>query len=160
MVWEVHKCTNRGELIKMGAQCKRERETEINKLTDKILKLEVQHKPSLTTQSAIDSLETRKTLQQTLVARIQSFFLFRKKMNYEYGDEIGKFLVRALIGPWNKHNILGIKNKDGKLDVTDEQIAQHFHDFYCNLYNLPRKHKPADTQGNRPQIVQDFLNSS
>lgn len=61
----------------MGAQRKREREKEINKLTDKILKLEAKHKQYLTTQSTIDLLGTRKPSQQTLEPNA-SYFLGRK----------------------------------------------------------------------------------
>lgn len=44
---------------------------------------------------------------------------------------------------------MGIQNKTGKIDISIEQIAQHFHDFYTSLYNLPNQHKPADIQDNR-----------
>lgn len=128
-------------------------------MTDKILKLEAQHKQSLTTRTANDLLETRKTLQQTLDVTTKRFLFLRKKIYYEYGDKTGKFLVRALKGPWNKNNILCIKNKDGTLDITDELIARQFHDYYTNLYNFLKQHKPADVQGSRIQIIQEYLNS-
>lgn len=37
-------------------------------------------------------------------------------------------------------------NKEGTLDVSDDLIAQHFHDYYTKL---PKQRKPPDTQGNR-----------
>lgn len=79
MVREAHKCSIRGELIKMGCQRKRHREKELTKLTDKILEVETLHKQSLTTQTATELLETRKTLQQTLDATTKRFLFFKKK---------------------------------------------------------------------------------
>lgn len=160
MVWEAHKCSIRGELIRMGAQRKRDKERESSKLTEKISNLESQHKQSLTTQKATELLETRKILQQTIDATTKRFLFFRKKVYYEYGDKSGKFLARALRGPRYNNKILGISNKDGTLDLTDKLIAQHFHDYYYNLYNLPTPHKPADIQGHRTQVIQDYLQSS
>lgn len=99
MIWEAHKCSVRGELMRMGAQRKRDKEKEITKLTDKISNLESQHKQSLTTRSAAQLLETRKTLQQLVDATAKRFLFFRKKIYYEYGDKTGKFFARALRGP-------------------------------------------------------------
>lgn len=87
MTWEAHKCTIRGELINMGAKRKRDREQDITKLTDKILKLETLHKQSLMTQTATELLETRKMLQQTLDVTTKHFLFFKKKIYYEYGDD-------------------------------------------------------------------------
>lgn len=44
-------------------------------------------------------------------------------------ETTGKFLARALKGPRHKSNILGIMNKEGTLNVTNESIAQHFHEY-------------------------------
>lgn len=56
-----------GDLIKMGAQRKREEENK--QLTDKIFNLETQHKQSLTIWSAQALLESRKPLQKLLDAK-------------------------------------------------------------------------------------------
>lgn len=122
--------------------------------------MESQHKQSLTTRLATELLETRKTLQQIVDATTKRFLFFRKKIYYEYGDKTGKFLARALRGPRHHNRILRIQNKKGTLDLSDELIAQHFHDYYSNLYNLPAPHKPAEMQGNRSQIIQNYLTSS
>lgn len=82
-----------------------------------------------------------------LTATAKRFLFFKKKVYYEYGDKTGKFLARALKSPRFKNNILGIKNKEGTLDMADDLIAKHFHDYYTNLYNLPSQHKPADVRG-------------
>lgn len=108
-------------------------------LTDMILKLESQHKQSLTERLAADLLDTRKTLQQIMTATSKRFLFFKKKIYYEYGDKTGTFLARALKSPRYKNTILGIKNKEGKLDVVDDLIAKHFHEYYTTLYNLPRQ---------------------
>lgn len=124
------------------------------------MKLETLHKQSLTIQTATELVEARKTLQQLLEATSKRFLFFKRKIYYEYGDNTGKFLVKALKGPRHKNNILGITNKKGTLDISDDLIAQHFHEYYTKLYNLPTQHKPTGLQGNRKQIIQDYLISS
>lgn len=39
-------------------------------------------------------------------------------------------------------------------------MAKVFHTYYSDLYNLLTPHKPADLQGMRPQILQDYLTNS
>lgn len=82
MIWEVHKCTIWGELIKLGSRHKKEQEKEIKRLTEKNFKLESIHKHSLTIQSAWDLLETWKALQQILAAKTKGILFVKKKINY------------------------------------------------------------------------------
>lgn len=73
ITWEAHKCSLRGNLIKMGARRKKEKEREIKYLIAKIHLLEKKHKQSLSEQSALELLQTRKTLQQQLEAKSKRF---------------------------------------------------------------------------------------
>lgn len=66
-------------------------------------------------------------------------------------------LVRALRGHTSGNTIMGIKRANGSLDVTTEAIAQHFHTFYSNLYNLPQQYRQPGMVGDRSQIIRDFL---
>lgn len=79
MIWEAHKCTIPGELIKMGAQHKKMQETEIHNLTDKIRRLKNIHKQSLANQSAKELLDTRKTLQQLFETKTKRSLFFKKE---------------------------------------------------------------------------------
>lgn len=150
----------RGELIKLGARRKRERENTISDLTDKILKLESLHKQSLSERLAGDLLDTSKRLQQIMDATSKRFLFFKKKIYYESGDKSGKFFARALKGPRYRNTILGIINKTGSLDVEDDLIAKHFRENYSTLYNLPRQHRPANTEEDRIHIIQTYLKTS
>lgn len=78
-IWEAHNCTIRGELIKMGAKRKREREDKINKIANRIHELELLHKQYLSSQTALELLEARKALQQILDNRTKRFLFFRKR---------------------------------------------------------------------------------
>lgn len=87
IIWEAHKCTIRGELIRMGSQRKKQREKEIKTLTDHIHNLESLHKQSLSVKSATELLATRKELQQILDNRTKQFLFFKKKLYYESGNK-------------------------------------------------------------------------
>lgn len=76
-IWEVHKCTLRGDLIKMGARHKREKEQEVRRLIEKIHSLETKHKQFLSEQSALELLETRRAIQQIFEARTKRFLFYK-----------------------------------------------------------------------------------
>lgn len=133
----------------MGTQKKRERDKEIMKLSQKIQLLETLHKKSLSVQSATTLLETRKSLKQLLDSKSKRLLFFKKKVYYEQGDTSGHLLTRALKNITTKHNITGIQDIGGNIDRTTDKIAQHFQEFYTNLYNLPNQHRPPNLQGDR-----------
>lgn len=89
LIWEAHKCTLRGELMKMGSQRKKTQEQEINNLAVKIYRLETTHKQSMSVQSARELLYTRKALQQIFEAKTKRLLFFKKKVYYESGDKTG-----------------------------------------------------------------------
>lgn len=156
-IWEAHKCTIRGELIRMGAYRKRERENEIKSLTEKIRTLESLHKQSLTEHTANELLNHRKSLQQIFDTRAKRFLFFRKKIYYEQGNKTGSLLARAIKNAKTQQNISGIRTKEGKLDITTEKIAHHFHNYYTSLYNLPNPQKPSSIQGTRLHAIRQYL---
>lgn len=160
MVWQAHKCYIRGELIQMGTRKKKEIEKEKVKLTNKICELETLHKQSLTTQSAALLLETRKSLKEILETKSRRFLFFKKKIYYEHGDKTGKILAKALRGQIIQHTILGIQNKSGKIDRAMDKIANHFHEYYTALYNLPPQHKPTNISRDRTSAIKDYLKES
>lgn len=110
-IWEAHKCTIRGELIRMGAYRKRERENEIKSLTEKIRTLESLHKQSLTEHTANELLNHRKSLQQIFDTRAKRFLFFRKKIYYEQGNKTGSLLARAIKKRENTTKYLRHTNK-------------------------------------------------
>lgn len=157
MVWEAHKCTIRGELIKWGSKRKKEREDNILKLVKSIHTLEAQHKHSLSTLTAGKLLEARKELQHILDAKAKHMLFFKQKLYYESGNKLGRLLARALKEHVISNNIAGIKKQNGETAVTTEAIAAQFQEFYTKLYNLPPQHKPQDMVGDRSRLIQDFL---
>lgn len=58
------------------------------------------------------------------------------------------------------NNIAGIKRQNGNIDMTTEAIAAHFHEFYTKLYNLPPQHRLQGMEGDRTQIIQEYLTKS
>lgn len=109
-------------------------------LSNKIHKLESQHKQSLPQQSATELLESRKVLRELFETKRMLFF--KKNVYYEAGDKTGKFLARALKEANAVNHISSIRSHRGTLEVSTEAIAAQFHQFYSELYNLPQQHKP------------------
>lgn len=160
LVWEAHKCTIRGVLIGMGSRRKKEKDAQIRKLLTQIESLEVLHKQSLSETSAKSLLEARKDLQQILHTKAKRILFFKRRLYYESGDKAGRFLARALKEQNSSNQIVGIRSKEGKLEVKPEAIANHFHAFYTKLYNLPPQHKPPQMLGDRTQLIQDYIRHS
>lgn len=79
VLWEVHKCSSRGELINLGSRRKKEQEKEIKNLSKKVFKLESMHKHTLNKQSARELLETRKAQQQILRAKTKRGLFSKRK---------------------------------------------------------------------------------
>lgn len=82
---------------------------------------------------------------------------FQKKLYYESENKAGEFLARALREHTLTNNNAGIKWENGKIDVASEAIAEHFHNFYAKLYNLPPQHRQPHMEGDRAQMIQDYL---
>lgn len=82
---------------------------------------------------------------------------FKKQSYYKSGNKAGRFLAKALREHNSANNIAGIKNKSGKLDVASEVIAEHFHNFYTKLYNLTPQCRQPHMEGDREQIIQEYL---
>lgn len=93
MIWEAHKCTIRGELIRLGAQRKKQQEKELRDLINRIHSLEALHKQSLAIQTATELLEARKKLQELLLTKTRRSLFFKKRVYYESGDKTGRFLA-------------------------------------------------------------------
>lgn len=160
MIWEAHKCTIRGELIKLGAQRKKKEEKDNQDLSDKIRTLEASHKQSLAVKTAKELLEARKALQDIIHTKTQRSLFFKKRIYYESGDKTGRFLARALREFYSNNIISGIRSPDGTVEVTPEAIASQFHDYYSTLYNLPQQHRPSSVPSDRTQAIQDYLTDS
>lgn len=160
MIWEAHKCTIRGELIKLGAQRKKKQEKELKDLTDKIINLETAHKQSLAIQTATELLEARKKLQDLFHIKTQRSLFFKKRIYYESGDKTGRFLARALREACSTSVISGIRSPEGVLEVTSDAIASQFHTYYSKLYNLTRQNKPHTVSTDRSQAIHDYLTDS
>lgn len=156
-LWEAHKCTIRGELISIGSKRKKQRAKETSRLINRIHYLETLHKQSLSTSTASELLDTRKSLQNLFDTKAKRFLFFKKKIYYEGGNKPGKTLARALRTHTHSTNISGIKRANGSLDVSTEDIAKHFHEYYTNLYNLPPQHTLPGLTGDRPQIIREYL---
>lgn len=72
-----------GELIKLGAKRKWEKDTAFLTLLDKIAKLESLHKHSLSVQLAYKLLELQKELQMLLESKARQIIFFKKGVCYE-----------------------------------------------------------------------------
>lgn len=146
-----------GVLIGMGSKRKKEREATIRNLVTQIGNLETLLKQSLSIESAKKLLDVRKDLKQLLDYRAKRMLFFQKKLYYESGNKSSKFFARALREHNSTNSIEGIKREDGKLDVATEAIAEHFHNFYTKLYNQAPQHRQPHMEGDRIQIIQDYL---
>ncbi|CAH2275783.1 Hypothetical predicted protein [Pelobates cultripes] len=70
-VWEAHKCTIRGILIKHGTRLKKQRTQEIARLAAQLARLETLHKQDLRDETYKQVLETRAKLNSFLTSKIR-----------------------------------------------------------------------------------------
>lgn len=113
MVWGVHKCSIRGDLMRIGAHGNRQQEAEYKRLTGIISQLETKHKQSLTETSATELVEARKQLHLSLKTKTNGLLFLKKNIYYEARDKSGRLL--ALQEPTTSKHIMGIKSTDGAL---------------------------------------------
>lgn len=139
------------EFIRIGAARKTK---ELTDLTQAMSDLEPQHTQSLAIEAATALLELRKKL---LNFKAQKILFAKKGFFYEHRHKTGKYLTKALKETLLSTNIAAIKKKDNHITQDTKMIAQRFHYYYTDLYNLPNTHKPKDLMESRTELIHKFL---
>uniref|UniRef100_A0A8C5LU48 Reverse transcriptase n=1 Tax=Leptobrachium leishanense TaxID=445787 RepID=A0A8C5LU48_9ANUR len=136
ILWEAHKSVLRGQLIQLGARCKRDRGAKIQSLLEDIQTFETLHKatPSAEHYSSLSSL--RSELRELLQHHACRSLLLTKRSYYLHGNKCGKLLARALRQKYQATYIPKLKRSDGSITYLNDEILAEFHTYYHSLYNL------------------------
>uniref|UniRef100_A0A8C5WHL5 Reverse transcriptase domain-containing protein n=1 Tax=Leptobrachium leishanense TaxID=445787 RepID=A0A8C5WHL5_9ANUR len=150
LLWEAHKSVLRGQLIQLGARCKRDRGDKIQSLLADIQTFETLHKttPSAEHYSALSSL--RSELRELLHHHACRSLLLTKRSYYLHGNKCGKLLARALRQKYQSTYIPKLRRSDGSVTHLNDEIIAEFHTYYHSLYNLRDSPPPA-------KLMADYL---
>lgn len=85
--WEAHKCVVRSHILAITARKKKEHQTLIRDLSNKITLLEAQHKCSLALKVATELAETRALLLKELFKRARKWQTLSQKLFYEQSNK-------------------------------------------------------------------------
>lgn len=119
-------------------QHKKKKETQalVVALSAKILTLEAQHKHMLALKTLQELVETCSLLLEELFKRARRLNVLYQRLFYEQRNKPGRLLARATQQRKLASMIHYIVDTSGKTHAKNGDIAQQFHCFYCNLYNL------------------------
>lgn len=138
LVWEAHKCTNRGILIKIGTRLKKERAQQTLDLLGKIRDLESTHKQTRAIQTLWELTTLRGQLKSLAFERAKAVIAKCKHTFYEHSNKCGRLLARALKAQWAQAFIPELKGENGSKIHTTEGILDQFRKYYTALYNIKR----------------------
>lgn len=85
--WEAHKCIIRGKLFSLAARIKKEKQSQLKEMFDKLKTLEALHKRTLAQQSHLELTEVRTLIQDEIGKNIRKKFTLSQKLFYEFGNK-------------------------------------------------------------------------
>lgn len=140
--WETHKCVIRGLLVKMTANRKRIKQKAINSLLNQIQNLEKAHKLTRARHTQAELDLARASLREELGKKVRRNYALAHKHFYGHSNKSGKLLARAT-------TIRSIHTSPGQLLTNNDDIANHFVQYYAELFNLTPEQNPP--KGSRPR---------
>uniref|UniRef100_A0A8C5LQH7 Reverse transcriptase domain-containing protein n=1 Tax=Leptobrachium leishanense TaxID=445787 RepID=A0A8C5LQH7_9ANUR len=154
LLWEAHKASARGYLIKQGARLKRERAQCQNDLIHQIRLLETSHKSCQSEEIYAQLTALRADLNSLLDIKAQKSFLYVKRLFFEHGNKCGRLLARALRKKRSSSYISRITDKSGTKVTLPTAMLSVFREHFRSLYNLD-----ATTSTNAPlsQKIENYL---
>uniref|UniRef100_A0A8C5MYX6 Endonuclease/exonuclease/phosphatase domain-containing protein n=2 Tax=Leptobrachium leishanense TaxID=445787 RepID=A0A8C5MYX6_9ANUR len=145
LLWEAHKATARGYLIKQGARIKRERIARQEDLTAQIRILEASHKATSSEEDYVRLSALRADLNSLLNIKAQRSFTHYKHLFFEHGNRCGRLLARVLRKKRSSTYISKITDRLGGKHSLPSSMLEVFRSHFHTLYNLDKTTPPTST---------------
>lgn len=129
----------------------------VRELSDKITKLEAQHKGSLAVEIAEELADAQTLLLEELFVRIRRHQVLSQKLFYEQGNKLSRLLTRFTQQHTLTSTVHHVTDASSVIHSKNENIAQQFQCFYSKLYNLRSSEPVSLAEDTCKLLIQEFL---
>jgi len=135
ILWDCAKAYLRGRIISFASARKKKRDTRKQELEQTIVKLEQQHKKSLSPTLLTNLRDAQREYDSLVTEKIEGNLRFINQKYYEHGNRASQLLAFRLRKQRSSNVVKKLKRNNPPKPITKpDEIAECFAGFYKSLY--------------------------